>query len=81
MRALVLLAPLLLLSACASQLPQIKKDVGPLAAEAMECPEAQLSFEEMQKVLYTSRVKVKGCGKETQWVLEESRWKKDRSVH
>jgi hypothetical protein len=71
---------LALASGCVSPLVQVKKDLGPIASENMECPEDKLVYEDLQQMMVmTTRVRVKGCGKETYWFLEESRWKKDNT--
>ena len=62
---------------CANPMIQVKKDLGPKASEYMECAQDKLVFEDTAQVtVMPTRVKVKGCGKETLWQLEESRWKK-----
>lgn len=72
-----LLAVLCLTSSCVSPMMQVKKELGPKAAENMGCAEDQLTYEDQQQVVVmVTRVKVKGCGKETTWYFEESRWKK-----
>lgn len=65
-------------SGCVSPMIQVKKDLGPQASEYMGCPEAKLDFEDLQQVMVmVTRVRVSGCGKESFWMFEESRWKKD----
>lgn len=67
----------LVLVGCANPMIQVKKDLGPKASEYMECAQEKLVFEDTAQVtVIPTRVKVKGCGKETVWQLEESRWKK-----
>ncbi|MFT3707682.1 MAG: hypothetical protein QM817_08445 [Archangium sp.] len=75
-----LLAIVLACSGCVSPMIQVKKDLGPQASEYMSCPEAKLDFEDLQQVMVmVTRVRVSGCGKESFWMFEESRWKKDNA--
>lgn len=69
-----------LVSGCATPLARLKKDVGPIAADYLQCSADQLEYEELQRLIETSRVKVKGCGRSGVWQLEESQWKRDRSA-
>ena len=68
------------LGGCATPLAQLRKDIGPAAADWHECPEDKLTFEEMQRLFTTTRVKVTGCNKTSQWVFEESKWNRDRNA-
>jgi hypothetical protein len=75
-----LFALAVLTSGCVSPMIQVQKDLGPRASEYMACPENKLEFEDLQQVMVmVTRVRVKGCGKESYWMFEESRWKKDTS--
>jgi hypothetical protein len=78
MKTLVL-SGVLVLAGCSTAMAQLRKDVGPAASRYLECPEDQLTIEELQRLMMTTRVKVTGCGRSEVYVLEESKWK--RTTH
>lgn len=71
-------AILLLLAGCSTPLSQLKTELGQRTSDALSCPEDQLSYEELEKLISTTRVTVSGCGKSTTWKLIESRWQRER---
>ncbi|GMU59362.1 MAG: hypothetical protein AMXMBFR34_11250 [Myxococcaceae bacterium] len=63
------------LAGCSTPLVQLKKELGPRASQYLECGEKELEYEELEKMISSTKVKVTGCGKEAIYRLEESRWK------
>lgn len=74
MRAL-LAVPLLLLG-CSTTTAQLKVELGRRASDALGCPEEKLSYQELDRLISTTRVKISGCGKDATWKLVESRWQR-----
>ncbi len=71
---------LMLLAGCSTPLAQLKVELGQRTSDALSCPEDKLTYEELEKLISTTRVKVHGCGKEATWKLVESRWARERSL-
>ncbi|MEW6433255.1 MAG: hypothetical protein AB1730_17260 [Myxococcota bacterium] len=63
-----------LLAGCSTPMAQLKKELGPRASQYLECDEQSLQYEELERVISSTKVKVKGCGKEATYRLVESRW-------
>lgn len=74
MRPLALLA--LGLAGCSTPLAQLRVELGPRASEVMTCPEGELRYQELDRLISSTKVRVSGCGKESTWKLVESRWQK-----
>ncbi len=68
----------LLVLACSTPLAQLRRELGPRAAEALRCEEAGLEFKELDRLISTTKVQVSGCGKSAVWTLAEGRWEKAR---
>lgn len=66
------------LAACSTPRAQLKLELGPRASEEMECPEDQLQYKELDRLISTTKVEINGCGKKTTWKIVESRWTKAR---
>ena len=63
-----------LMMGCSTPLAQLKVELGRRASDALGCPEARLEYEELDRLISSTRVKVSGCGREGTWKLVESRW-------
>ena len=64
----------LMLMGCSTPLAQLKVELGRRASDALGCPEERLDYEELDRLISSTKVKVKGCGREGTWKLVESRW-------
>ena len=64
---------------CSTPMAELRKEVSPLATAELKCPDKKLTYEELEKLLSTTRVRVRGCGREAVYRMEESRWKKEPS--
>jgi hypothetical protein len=64
------------LAGCSTPLSQLKVELGRRASDALSCPEEKLKYEELDRLISSTRVKVSGCGREATWKLVESRWTK-----
>jgi hypothetical protein len=73
MRLLILIA-FAALAACSTPMAQLKKELGPRASSYLECDEKKLTYEELEKLISSTKVKVTGCGKEATFKMVESRW-------
>jgi hypothetical protein len=69
----------LLASACSTPLAQLRLELGPRASREMECAEDKLAYKELDRLISSTKVKIKGCGRETTWKLVESRWTRARN--
>lgn len=63
-----------LVAGCSTPMAQLKKELGPRASQYLECDEQQLQYQELERVISSTKVRVKGCGKEATYRLIESRW-------
>ena len=63
---------------CSTPRAQLKVELGARASEELKCPEDQVQFTELDRVISTTKVKASGCGREIVYQLEESRWHKAR---
>lgn len=63
-----------LLAGCSTPLAQLKLELGRRASDALGCPEERLQYEELDKLISTTKVRVSGCGRDATWKLVESRW-------
>ncbi len=68
----------LCLAGCSTPLSQLKVELGQRSSDILSCPEDKLTYEELEKLISSTRVKVHGCGKATTWKLVESRWTRER---
>ena len=68
----------LLLAGCSTPLSQLKAELGQRSSDALSCPEDKLTYEELEKLISSTRVTVSGCGKSTTWKMVESRWTRER---
>jgi hypothetical protein len=68
----------LALLGCSTSRAQLKAELGARASEEMECPEDQLQYKELDRLISTTKVEISGCGKSTTWKIVESRWTKAR---
>ena len=71
-----LLFALVLLAGCSTPLSQLKVELGRRASDTLGCPEEKLKYEELDRFISTTKVKVSGCGRDATWKLVESRWTK-----
>jgi hypothetical protein len=74
MRSFVLL--LVVLAGCSTSRAQLKVELGRRASDALGCPEEKLTYEELDRLISTTRVKISGCGRNATWKLVESRWQR-----
>lgn len=72
MRSVVLL--MMVLAGCSTSRAQLKLELGRRASDALGCPEEKLSYEELDRLISTTKVKITGCGRNATWKLVESRW-------
>lgn len=68
------LALVLLLAGCSTPMAQLKVELGRRASDTLGCPEEKLSYQELDRLVSTTKVKVSGCGRDATWKLVESRW-------
>lgn len=64
----------LVMAGCSTPMAQLRKEVGPRASDYLECPQDKLEYEELDKLISTTRVKVSGCKREVTYKLVESAW-------
>lgn len=64
----------LLLLGCSTPLAQLKVELGRRASDALGCPEEKLKYEELDRLISSTKVKITGCGRDGTWKLVESRW-------
>jgi hypothetical protein len=74
MKRLALFA--VLLAGCSTPLAQLKVELGRRTSDVLNCPEDRLKYEELDRLISSTKVKVTGCGKDVTWKLVESRWTK-----
>ncbi|HEY0881090.1 MAG TPA: hypothetical protein VGD87_06160, partial [Archangium sp.] len=66
------------LAACSTPRAQLKLELGPRVSDEMECPQDQLQYKELDRLISTTKVEISGCGKTTTWKIVEGRWTKAR---
>ena len=59
---------------CSTPMAQLKVELGRRASDALSCPEEKLKYQELDRLISSTRVKVSGCGRDATWKLVESRW-------
>jgi hypothetical protein len=74
MRTALIALALAALAACSTPMAQLKKELGPRASSYLECDEKKLKYEEQEKLITSTKVKVIGCGKEATYKMVESKW-------
>ena len=72
----LLLVACLLMSGCSTPLAQLKVELGRRASDALGCPEDKLKYQELDRLISSTRVKITGCGRDGTWKLVESRWRR-----
>lgn len=70
---------LLSTASCALNLEQVRAELTPRAVTDLSCKASKLEFAEVQQLLAPSRVKVTGCGRFAEYMLEQSRWRPVKS--
>jgi len=73
----VLLA-LALLTSCSTPMSQLRQELGPRAATELRCAEEKLAYEELDRMISSTKVKVTGCERIVVYEMIESRWKMTR---
>lgn len=63
-----------LVAGCSTPMAQLKQELGPRASQVLACDEKELQYQELERLISSTKVKVKGCGKEATYRLVESRW-------
>ncbi|MBL8921683.1 MAG: hypothetical protein JNJ54_22680 [Myxococcaceae bacterium] len=66
-------------ASCALNLEQVRTELTPRAVSDLSCKASKLEFTEVQQLLAPSRVKVTGCGRFAEYMLEQSRWRPVKS--
>lgn len=66
----------LVLVGCSTPRAQLKVELGRRASDVLGCPEEKLQYQELDRLLSTTRVKISGCGRGATWKLVESRWQR-----
>lgn len=74
MKLALVLGTLVLLAACSTPLVQLKKELGPRASDNLGCPESELKYKELDRMISSTKVQITGCGKTVTYKLVESRW-------
>ena len=72
------LGAFLALAACSTPLGQLRQELGPRAATELRCPEEKLAYEELDRMISSTKVKVTGCERIVVYEMVESRWKMTR---
>ena len=67
---------LLFLAGCSTSRAQLKDELGRRASDWLKCPEDQLQYQELDRLISTTKVKVSGCKREVTYKLVESRWQR-----
>ena len=73
-RAVVVLLGMVSLLGCSTPMAQLKVELGRRASDALGCPEEKLQYQELDRLISTTRVKITGCGRDGTWKMVESRW-------
>ncbi len=63
------------LSACSTPMAQLKTDLGPRASSELRCTEDKLTYQELDKLITTTKVKITGCQRSAIYEMVESRWR------
>jgi hypothetical protein len=63
---------------CSFDLAAVRADLSPRASTDLSCEASKLSFQEVKVPLSASNVRVSGCGRTGEYVLEEGRWRPAR---
>ena len=71
-------ALLLIAAACSTPMAQLRQDLGVRAATELQCPEEKLTYEELDRLISSTKVKVTGCKRVVVYEMIESRWKLTR---
>ncbi len=66
----------LLLLGCSTPRAQLKTELGKRAADWLKCPEGDLKYQELDRLISTTKVKVSGCKRDVTYKLVESRWQR-----
>jgi len=61
---------------CATPMSELRATLDERAARSLSCPADQLTYEELEKLFTTTRVKISGCGNSATYEFVESEWKK-----
>jgi hypothetical protein len=71
-----LLVVLCLAAGCSTPRAQLKQELGTRASDWLKCPQDQLDYQELDRLISTTKVKVSGCKREVTYKLVESRWQR-----
>jgi hypothetical protein len=65
-----------LAAGCSTPTAQLRQELGPRASDFLKCPEDELRFQELDRLISTTKVKISGCKREVTYKLVESRWQR-----
>ncbi len=66
------------LAACSTPMAQLRQDLGARASTELQCPQEKLDYEELDRMMSSTKVKVTGCERIVVYEMIESRWKLTR---
>ena len=75
-----MLAGLVLLAACSTPMAELRKDLGPRAARELECKEDALQYQELDRMISSTKVRVDGCKRTVVYEMIESKWRLTRDT-
>lgn len=67
---------------CSTPMAELRAKLDRRASEELECPPADLRYEELARFIATTKLKITGCGRARAYQLQEGVWHKtndDRS--
>ncbi len=74
------LVGVLLLAACSTPMAELRKDLGPRAARELECKEDALQYQELDRMISSTKVRVDGCKRTVVYEMIESKWRLTRDT-
>lgn len=75
-----MLVGVLLLAACSTPMAELRKDLGPRAARELECKEDALQYQELDRMISSTKVRVDGCKRTVVYEMIESKWRLTRDT-
>ncbi len=63
---------------CSTPMAQLRAELGPRASAELECKEDKLEYQELDRMITSTKVKVTGCKRAVTYEMIESKWKMTR---
>ena len=75
-----LAAALVLVAACSTPMAELRRDLGPRASRELQCKEDDLQYQELDRMISSTKVRIDGCKRTVVYEMVESKWKLTRDT-